>query len=43
MKEVTPAEFQSEIIEGKINEIMIRKHKPIQKRNSNTKGISTRI
>lgn len=32
MKEVTPAEFQSEIIEGKINEIMIRKHKPIQER-----------
>lgn len=32
MKEVTPEEFQNEIIEGKINQIMIRKHKPIHER-----------
>ena len=34
MKEVTPEEFTENIIEGKINEIMIRKHKPIQERKA---------
>ena len=37
MKEVTPEEFQNEIIEGKINQIMIRKHKPIHERKRRIK------
>lgn len=32
IKQVTPEEFQENIVEGKINEIMIRKHIPIQER-----------
>lgn len=32
MKEVTPEEFANEVIEGKINGMMIRKHTPIQER-----------
>ena len=34
MKEVTPQEFANEVIEGKINGMMIRKHTPIQERTS---------